>query len=527
MTSATIDFESLASGSRREVDSSLDGQLAYEEDGYSCQSALLYAIGSTEAAYSGSPALWSPARELIITKVDGGQFRIRSIDLTEVYGNAPREVAFVGSPASGEAVTQRFTLDGDLHRPQTFTFDSRFRNLSQLTLLQAPGAGLGTVQVDNVVMEDNGGTATSLSVTGTWVDENVGTAELTVTRTGNLDGPSAVQYRTVAGTAGAPADFEAGTGTLAFAAGDAVRTIFVPLVDDTDIESPETFSVVLANATNAALADDTAEVTIVSDDARLRNRAPTVARPIATQRAAEGWVSAFTIPADTFTDPDGDALTLSARAAGGTALPAWLRFDAATGTFSGTAPVDAPDGSIEVRATDAGGRSAVARFRLITPRINRMPVLAGEPDDILVVPGRAFTSTAARDAFSDPDGDPLSFTALLDTGDPLPSWLRLAPLRGVLRGQVPATLAEDLEVVVTADDGHGGTASQLLIVAVANRREPRLNGPQSGDAVAGLLNRSALADLLDQSADAPLAGGIGRVTPPRSGDGARGLLAAS
>ena len=44
----------------------------------------------------------------------------------------------------------------------------------------------------------------------------------------------------------------------------------------------------------------------------------------------------YTLPAGTFSDPEGAALTLSATTANGQALPSWLNFDPVHGTFTGT-----------------------------------------------------------------------------------------------------------------------------------------------------------------------------------------------
>ncbi|WP_421267028.1 DUF4347 domain-containing protein, partial [Aeromonas veronii] len=58
---------------------------------------------------------------------------------------------------------------------------------------------------------------------------------------------------------------------------------------------------------------------------------------IANQSVSEDGVFNFTLPANTFTDNDpGDSLVLSATLADGSALPGWLSFNPATGTFSGT-----------------------------------------------------------------------------------------------------------------------------------------------------------------------------------------------
>jgi uncharacterized delta-60 repeat protein len=78
-----------------------------------------------------------------------------------------------------------------------------------------------------------------------------------------------------------------------------------------------------------------------------------------------------TIPAGTFTDADGDALTYAATLADGSPLPVWLQFNAATHTFSGTPLAGATNPLyIKVTATDPTGRSVSDIFGLrvlVTP----------------------------------------------------------------------------------------------------------------------------------------------------------------
>lgn len=95
------------------------------------------------------------------------------------------------------------------------------------------------------------------------------------------------------------------------------------------------------------------------------NAAPELAAPIADQAIAEdSGVWTFAIPAGTFTDPNGDALTLSA-----SGMPAWLTFDALAATFTGAPPANFSGmASLTVTATDAGGLSVSDSFDLdVTP----------------------------------------------------------------------------------------------------------------------------------------------------------------
>jgi len=98
------------------------------------------------------------------------------------------------------------------------------------------------------------------------------------------------------------------------------------------------------------LSDMTLEV---SDVLELLNTAPEVSNEVADQTATEGEEWSFTIPADTFSDADGGALTYTASLADGSTLPDWLSFDAVTRTFTGTPPEGFEgDLSLTVTASD-------------------------------------------------------------------------------------------------------------------------------------------------------------------------------
>ncbi|PUE47864.1 hypothetical protein B9Z47_08355 [Limnohabitans sp. 2KL-1] len=78
--------------------------------------------------------------------------------------------------------------------------------------------------------------------------------------------------------------------------------------------------------------------------------APVVSNLIPDQIAAVNAPFSYTVPANTFTDLD-STLTYSATLGSGAALPAWLTFNAATRTFSGTPP-NANDFNLKVVASD-------------------------------------------------------------------------------------------------------------------------------------------------------------------------------
>ncbi|WP_299775169.1 tandem-95 repeat protein [uncultured Tateyamaria sp.] len=117
------------------------------------------------------------------------------------------------------------------------------------------------------------------------------------------------------------------------------------------------------------------------------NDAPVVALVLPDQASAEDEAVSFMLPANAFTDVDGDALTLSATLVGGAALPDWLVFDAASGSFSGTPPQDyTGQVSVTVTASD-GSLSASDTFALEITPVNDAPVAVDDsigPNEFLV-----------------------------------------------------------------------------------------------------------------------------------------------
>jgi hypothetical protein len=90
--------------------------------------------------------------------------------------------------------------------------------------------------------------------------------------------------------------------------------------------------------------------------------APTVTNQTTAQTWKEGQTVNFKLATNTFTDPQSETLTYSAKLANGGSLPSWLKFNASTDTFTGTAPKTASTLSIKVTATDTSGLSASETF---------------------------------------------------------------------------------------------------------------------------------------------------------------------
>ena len=102
--------------------------------------------------------------------------------------------------------------------------------------------------------------------------EGQGPFSFTVSRSGDLSGSTSVAYN-VSGFGGTPAtaaDFSGGTlpaGTLGFATGEATKTIWFNIADDTVAEADEAFSVTLSSPVGASIGVATAVGVILNDDA--------------------------------------------------------------------------------------------------------------------------------------------------------------------------------------------------------------------------------------------------------------------
>ena len=110
----------------------------------------------------------------------------------------------------------------------------------------------------------------SLSIADVSLKEgNSGTRLMTftVTLSAAAAGPVTVAYSTADGTATSGSDYVAASGSLTFAAGETSKTIQVKVKGDKAAEGNETFTVRLANAAGATIADGSATGTVTNDDA--------------------------------------------------------------------------------------------------------------------------------------------------------------------------------------------------------------------------------------------------------------------
>ena len=137
------------------------------------------------------------------------------------------------------------------------------------------------------------------------------------------------------------------------------------------------------------------------------NRAPTVSAAIPDQSVEEGEQVAVGV-SGAYSDPDGDALSYEAASdAPGVATASVSGSDV---TLTGEAPGTA---TVAVAATDPGDLSATQTFEVTVSSSNHAPTVSDAVPDQSVEEG-AQVVVDVSGAFSDPDGDALSYEAASD-----------------------------------------------------------------------------------------------------------------
>ena len=184
------------------------------------------------------------------------------------------------------------------------------------------------------------------------------------------------------------------------------------------------------------------------------NRAPVSAGELAGRQLYVGERATVEV-SGAFSDPDGDPLTFEAVSSDTAVVRAW-----ATGSAVEVESAARGAATVTVTARDPAGGEASQSFEVTVP--NRAPVSAGELAGRQLYVGERATVEVSG-AFSDPDGDPLTFEAVSSDTAVVRAWATGSAVEVESAARGAAT------VTVTARDPAGGEASQSFEVTVPNR----------------------------------------------------------
>jgi len=198
--------------------------------------------------------------------------------------------------------------------------------------------------------------------------------------------------------------------------------------------------------------------------------APVLTTQTPNQTWTEGKSISLTLPANTFTDPQGQPLSYTASLSNGQPPPSWLSFNPATETFGGTAPSSAQSLTIKVTATDS---SQLAASETFTASVQAPPVTRPGITVTAPTPSQVWTEGASVDlvlqpnTFTDALGLKMTFTAYEVSGPNVTSWLHFNPATDEFYGNVPTTARGTVELAVVARDALSMNAVDLFSVTFA------------------------------------------------------------
>ena len=254
----------------------------------------------------------------------------------EDYRSSSGQLTFAPEDPSGRIAVA--VLDDTLDEPEE-TF---------LVVLSSPvGAELSDAEGTATIIDDDGSPVLTIAPAEGVEGETLG---FVVSLSGSSGQRVTVDYATFDGSARAPGDYQAASGTLEFAPGEFARTIAVRSVDDDLNEPTETLTVTLSAPSGANIAIADAEGLILDDDATTLSIA-----------GANGF--------------EGDPLEFVVTLAGSTSLPVAVRYATSDGTAVAGADYVFASGTV---AFDAGATSRTVTVATLQDDLE-------EPDETLAV----------------------------------------------------------------------------------------------------------------------------------------------
>lgn len=367
-------------------------------------------------------------------------------DLSIDDSDNPDFTANVTYTLSGVDAASFEVVNGQLKLKSSVSADFETKNTYSVTVTATDDANHETSVTYTLQVTDANDSPTNIALSGNSIDENSAGMTVGILTTSDVDPGDSHTY-TLSGTDAS--SFEVVNGQLKLKTGVTAN-----------YETNSTLTVTVT-ATDTGGLTTTQSFTVTINDI---NDAPTLTNAIADQSVNEDSAFSFAIPTNTFNDEDGDTLTYSATLSDGSALPAWLSFDVATQTFSGT-PLNGDVGSISVQvtATDAAGIMITDAFAIAVANTNDAPtaiVLSANVIDENVDGGIIGTLNSTDEDV----GDTVTYTL----SGPHAEYFEVVNDQVKLKDGISANYEayETLTITITATDSGGLTTSQTFSISV-------------------------------------------------------------
>jgi parallel beta-helix repeat protein len=164
-------------------------------------------------------------------------------------------------------------------------------------------------------------------------------------------------------------------------------------------------------------------------------------------------------------------------------------------------------------------------FTTETLPANHAPVLSDPLQDSTATENAPFSYSLPKTAFSDADGDLLTYTAFLQDGKPLPAWVTFDPATLTFSGTPDDDAAGVYNFLVTATDTKGASASDVFALTVADAPPTTITGTDAGETLTGTSHQDLIlgldgADTINGNASNDVIEGGGGRDNLTGGDGA-------
>ncbi len=397
------------------------------DDGNGGRTSDKFVITVNEAP-NQAPFLQEPLEDL---KVEEG-FNSTTVDLSNAFDDN-----------DGDLLTLSATLDDTgvvsvSLSSQTLTITEVATGNATITVTASDGNG-GQVSDDFVVIVDpkpNTAPEVTSPVEDQLVEEGFGTIELDVSNVFD-DEDDDLLLLTVASS-----DLE----VVGVSINAGVVTI-------TEVAAGVAEITVTADDGNGAKVSDVFQVVV----SKPPNSAPTVSTEVEDQLVEEGFELLTIYISNVFVDADGDELVLSVITSNGQVVTPALDGEVLSLTEVGL-------GSAEVTLTADDGNGGVVSETFVVSvneKPNTPPVVNTALEDLLLEAGFELEVVDLADVFVDEDGDSLVITAV--SSDTMV--VKVTIEDGEL--QIEEVGAGSAEITLTADDGRGGTVSDVAAVVVS------------------------------------------------------------
>jgi parallel beta-helix repeat protein len=259
--------------------------ISRDADGAARPQGAAFDLGSYEGESDATPSTVSVGDVTVTEGHSGSVSAVFTVSLTPA-STQPVTVSFATANATATAGPDYTAVSGTLTFPAGTTTRTVAVPVLGDTLVEgdetfwldlgsASGATVGDGQGRGLIRDDDAAPVPSLSISDVSVTEGHSgavSAVFNVTLSAASTQAVTAAFSTTSGTALAPSDYTAASGTLSFPAGTVSRTVTVAVVGDTTVEPNETFNVDLSSIVGATLLDGRGVGTIVNDDSATGSR---------------------------------------------------------------------------------------------------------------------------------------------------------------------------------------------------------------------------------------------------------------